>query len=203
MPIPMIGLIAGLAGLGAGLGYLATREEMKAYKSALDELSKLQSPVGNLIEEIKKYGIKQALEKYGYSEIRNLLDTVYRSQISSILARTGRQLALTGAQRGVNQMALLGRLREPVDIAYLQQVANLPFDMLKMMTGLLSEYKQQEFNIASARAGIRLQRPSYAQNILAGLLGIASLGLTGYRGYKELTTPTYVYNPDKKVYEPK
>ena len=167
MPFPLLAL-AGSMLAGAGLGYLAHREQMKAYKEAMGMLQNVRTPAMDLIEDIQKYGLRYALEKYGYEEVRKQLETAYKGQISSILARTGRQLALAGVPAGINQMAVLGKMREGIDIGYLQQVAGLPFEMLQAITRTMGEAFSEEFTKASAIAGLTAERPSMWQDILAG-----------------------------------
>lgn len=177
MPIPLA--IAGLAALGAGLGYLAHRESRKAFERAASYLER-KLPQQEILEDIKKYGLRQVLEKYGYDEVRRMLESVYRAQVSSVMARVGRELALAGVPSGSARQALTGRARRDLDIAFLAQQAGLPMDYLQILNNMLAQASQNELNRALALAGLYQSKPSAVQDIFAGALAGAQVGLGIY-----------------------
>ncbi len=176
MPLPLWALAVAGGIIGGGLGYLGHRESMRAYSEAMKTLEGIPSPTADLVKEIQKYGLRYALEKYGYNEVRQQLEQVYKSQISSILQRAGRQLALAGVPSGINPMAVVGKLREGLDIAYLAQSANLPFEMLQSVQNLLSGAFQEEYAKRTAIAGLQAQKPSLVQDVLSGISAGVGIG---------------------------
>ena len=186
----MLPILIGAA-IGAGLGYLGYREARRAHREAMGYLEGMRTPGLELLDEIKRYGLRQALERYGYGEVRRALDEAYRMQVSSILQRQARALALSNISP-MRASVLASRMRTPLDIAYLQQIAGLPFEMLSALTGLTAQAGQQELAKATSLANLSLQRPSLAQDILAGITAGAQVGLGFAKTRQTIQTP-YVF----------
>jgi hypothetical protein len=178
MPLPV--LIGAL--VGAGLGYLGYREAQRTHQRAMDILSGMRTPAMEFWDEVQRLGLRQALEKYGYGQIRDALEQAYRMQISSLMQRQARGMALAGVSP-TRQGALVGRLRTPMDISYLQALGNLPFDMMSSLMGMAREAGQQEYAKVSAVAGLQMGAPSLVQDVLSGLTAGANIGATVYQAF--------------------
>jgi len=195
MPIPI--LVGAL--VGAGLGYLGYREAQRRHRQAMDILSGMRTPSMEFWDEIQRLGLRQALEKYGYGQIRDILEQAYKMQISSLMQRQARGLALAGVSP-TRQGALVGRLRTPFDVAYLQAMGNLPFDMMSALAGLAREVGQQEFAKASALAGLQTQAPSLVQDVLSGITAGVGIGATVYQSFAQPPAmPQSPYRTGKKT----
>lgn len=168
------------AGIGSLLGYLSSREQAKIAREMRGIFESMPTPTMEFLEEVKKYGLRQALEKYGYSELQKQLENAYKMQVSSVLQRTGRSLALAGVPTGLNPMAALGKLRQPLDIAYLQKSAGLSFDMLKSLLDLYGLASSEAQFKTSGMAGAVAQKPNVWQDIFAGGLAGLQLGANLY-----------------------
>jgi hypothetical protein len=199
MPLPV--LIGAL--VGAGLGYLGYREAQRTHQKAMDILAGMRTPAMEFWDEVQRLGIRQALEKYGYGQIRDVLEQAYRMQISSLMQRQARGLALSGVSP-TRQAALVGRLRTPMDTSYLQALGNLPFDMMSSLMGMAREAGQQEYAKVAGLAGLQMGAPSLVQDLLSGITAGVGVGASVYQAMQ----PTY-YLPEyprkevKRVIKPK